>query len=103
MSDPVSEASVTTEISYCPHLDVYEYKRVDGVYRFDTKELEKTVNLYIDQGKTRDADFMAVLTAMARKYPHKRVKFGEDGTCNVTTLEALPLPEEAESDSSTSG
>lgn len=95
MSDQKSEVSVSTEISYCPHLDVYDYKRVDGTYRFNTPELEKTISMYLDQGKTRDSEFMAVLTAMARRYPHKRVKFDAEGNCNVTTLEALPMPEES--------
>ncbi len=84
--------SVSTEISYCPHIDVYDYTRIDGTYRFSSAELEKTITLYLEQGKTRDADFMAVLTGMARKYPHMRVKFDEEGNCNITALEAKPLP-----------
>jgi len=88
--------SVITCIAYCPHLDLYEYTRVDGTYRFNTEELSKTVDFYISEGRTRDSDFMAVLTGLARRYPHKRVSFDAEGQCNVSDLEALPVPEETD-------
>lgn len=92
--DPkVSGTNAITQIAYCPHLDVYEYIREDGTYRFNTVELERMVDLYLKDGKTRDADFMAVLTGLARQYPHKRVSFDAEGQCNVSNLEALPVPE----------
>jgi len=85
---PVDPQSIVTEIAYCPCLDLYHYKRNDGAdYFFDTPQLEKSIDAYVHQGMSRDADFMSVLTGMARQFPHKRVKFDANAQCNITDLE----------------
>ncbi len=98
MSDavPIHEgqpAAVATEIAYCPHLDMYHYKRVDGAdYMFDTAQLEKSVEAFAREGKPRDAEFMAILTGLARQYPHKVVAFDEQGRCYLRDLVPAPPP-----------
>jgi len=76
-----------TEIAYCPYLDLYRHVGVDGTeYTFSTAQLEKVLQVYLDKGQTRDADFMSLLTGMARQYPHVLLKFDGEGNCNVTEL-----------------
>jgi len=80
--------SAATEISFCPHLGIYRYKRADGSdYMFDSAQLEITVNSYLKAGKSMEAEFMAVLTGFARRYPHKVVSFDEEGKCRLRDLE----------------
>jgi hypothetical protein len=67
-----SPAKVAVQISYCPELCVYHYVRTDGdEFFFDDDKLEQSIAVYLSQGKKADAEFMALLTADARKYPHK--------------------------------
>jgi hypothetical protein len=76
--------SLSVEISYCPCLGVYHYKRSDGVeYYWDNDKLEHTISVYIQQGKARDAEFQARLTTAARETPHKILIFRGDGTCEI--------------------
>jgi hypothetical protein len=82
--DEKKSQEVTVEISYCPGLGVYHYRRSDGdEYFWDNDKLEQTLTVYLSQGKTRDADFMARLTTAARETPHKILVFGSDGKCSV--------------------
>ena len=82
--EQVSPEQATTEISYCPHLGVYHYKRVDGAeFYFNTDELEKSVESYLKSGNVREAEFMGTLTAWARKFPHKVATFFADGRFEV--------------------
>jgi hypothetical protein len=87
--------SATTEISYCPHLNLYHYKRADGdEFFFDTAQLEASIENYLKQGSSREADFMAQLTAWARKFPHKTATFYADGRFEVRKLEPHKNDEE---------
>jgi hypothetical protein len=99
---PVTAA---TEISFCPHLRLYHYRRADGSdYLFDDVKLEEAVDGYIKQGDPRQADFMAVLTAMARKYPHQVVAFNAEGKCFLRDLQPVAPPsDEGEEIGTTSG
>jgi len=88
--------SAATEISFCPHLGIYRYKRADGVdYMFDNVQLEQAIESYIKAANPREAEFMAFLTACARKCPHQVVAFDEHGQCNLQELvEKSPYPNE---------
>ena len=91
MTEPEKTAvkeSAATEISFCPHLGIYRYKRADGSdYMFDSVQLEATINSYLKAGQSMEAEFMAVLTGFARRYPHKVVAFDEEGKCKLRDLE----------------
>jgi hypothetical protein len=87
---PVTAA---TEISFCPHLQLYHYRRADGVdYLFDTVKLEEAIDGYIKQGDPRQADFMVALTGLARQYPHQVVAFNAEGKCFLRDLKPVVLP-----------
>lgn len=95
-------AEVRTEISYCPHLGIYRYRKADGSdYMFDTDQLEKAIDAYIKSGDSRQADFMATLTGMARQYPHQVLSFDENGVCALKPLTPAELPVEGDSESPT--
>lgn len=84
-----STGSAATEISFCPHLGLYRYKRADGVdYMFDTAQLEVAIESYVKAANPKEAEFMAFLTACARKFPHQVVSFDERGQCKLAPLEA---------------
>ena len=96
MSEPKNEAeqppkapSAATEISYCPRLGIYHYvRRSDNTdYMFDSAQLEATIDAYIKAANPMEAEFMALLTAMARKAPHQVVAFDDTGKCTVIDLE----------------
>jgi hypothetical protein len=81
-----------TLISYCPFLGLYHYKRADGTeFFFDREKLQVAVEAYLKQGDFQNADFMAVLTAYARKYPHMVIALFPDGTYSLGRLE---IPED---------
>jgi hypothetical protein len=81
---PRKDQPVSVEISYCQCLGIYHYKRSDGdEYFWDNDKLEQTLTVYLGQGKTKDAEFMARLTTAARETPHKLLTFGADGKCVV--------------------
>jgi len=89
-----SPASAATEISFCPHLNLYHYRRADGSeYFFNTPQLEQSVEAYAKAGDPRQAEFMAVLTSFARKFPHKVVSFDAEGQLNLRELMPQGLPE----------
>ena len=76
MSAKSREASgsskMAVQISYCPELCIYHYVRSDGdEFFFDDAKLEQSITVYLSQEKRKDAEYMALLTADARKYPHK--------------------------------
>ena len=82
-----------TLISYCPYLGLYHYKRADGAeFFFDRDKLLKAVEAYLKQGDFQNADFMAVLTAYARQYPHMVITLFPDGTYTLGRLE-IPVDE----------
>ena len=91
-----SSKNLRVEISYCPELGLYHYKRSDGdEFFWDNEKLEQTLSVYIKEGKTRDAEFMAKLTTDAREKPHKIVVFHGDGSCEIkdpTVPEWVPKP-----------
>jgi hypothetical protein len=71
-SVPPGSAKVAVQISYCPELCAYHYIRTDGdEFFFDDDKLEQSISVYLSQGKRTDAEYMALLTADARKHPHK--------------------------------
>lgn len=81
-----------TLISYCPFLGLYHYKRADGTeFFFDRDKLEEAVEAYLKQGDFQNAEFMGVLTAYARKYPHLVITLFPDGTYSLGRLE---IPED---------
>lgn len=85
--------SVATKISYCPHLGLYHYTRVDGAdYLFDTPKLEMAIDAYLKDGQSRLADFMVNLTALARLHPHQVVSLDENGQCELSDLLPEPTP-----------
>jgi hypothetical protein len=87
VGDPILDSS-TTQISFCPHLSLYHYKRADDTeYFFDEDQLEKAIETYLGVGDTRQAEFMATLTSWARKFPHKLVTIYADGRFRVQKLE----------------
>lgn len=95
---------VSTEISYCPHLGMYRHRTADGSdYMFDTEQLEKAVEAYIKSGDARQAEFMALLTGMARQHPHQVLSFDEEGVCVVRDLKPAELSQEPEVSSPKSG
>jgi hypothetical protein len=88
--------SAATEISYCPDLKIYHYRQVNGVEAFFSEEqLEKSVEAYLQNGDTNSADFMALLTGFARKFPHKVVSFDEQGKCTFRSSDVQSLPKSA--------
>ena len=56
---------ITIQISYCPILGLYHYVREDGEYFFDNSQMEKSINAFLADGKTMDAEFMAKLDALS--------------------------------------
>lgn len=81
------EAGAATEIAYCPHLGIYHYRRADGdEFLFEELGLERAIESYLKQADTRQAEFMAALTAFARKFPHQVVSFDGDGNLNLREL-----------------
>lgn len=80
---------VMVQISYCPELGIYHYVRSDGdEFFFDDDKLEQSITLYLSQKKKTDAEFMALLTADARKHPHKIVIYEGDKSPRITN----PIP-----------
>jgi hypothetical protein len=72
MSKGQKDQMVSVEISYCPCLGIYHYRRSDGDEWFwDNDKLEHTLTVYLGQGKAKDAEYMARLTTAARETPHK--------------------------------
>ena len=70
--DSSGEAKMAVQISYCSDLGIYHYVRTDGdEFFFDDDKLEQSIAVYLSQGKKKDAEYMALLTADARKNPHK--------------------------------
>jgi len=83
----VDQKVAATEIAYCPLLDIYHYRRVDGEeHLFDGQQLERAVDGYLKESETRMAEFMATLTSMARQFPHKVVSFDQEGNMNLQEL-----------------
>ncbi len=98
-SATTGQSKIATKISYCPHLDIYHYTRADGSdYMFDTAQLEKSVETYAKEGNTREAEFMAVLTGLARRYPHQVVAFDESGQAHLGELVPAKHPDGPSSD-----
>jgi hypothetical protein len=94
MADSQASASIVTEISYCPHLNLYHYKKADGAdYFFDTPQLEIAIDAYIKAGETRQADFMIMLTALARRYPHQVMSFNDKGECVLRDMPPAAHPD----------
>lgn len=90
-------SQATTQISYCPLLDIYHYWRADGTdYLFDTHALLTTVETYLREGKERLAEFMGQLTSWARQFPHKLVTIHPDGRFEVRNLKQHKLEGEGE-------
>ena len=86
------EAHATTEISYCPNLGLYHYKRADGAESlFDRAKLEMALEAFLRQGDSRMAEFMSTLTGYARRYPHVVVILSPDGNYALRKME---IPEE---------
>ena len=86
MSDKpaVSDKKLSLEISYCPRIGIYHYRRTGGdEFFWDNDKLEKTLEGYLAQGKALDAEFMARITTAARETPHKVLVFDSDGKCEV--------------------
>jgi hypothetical protein len=98
MSDTAQREDGTTDadksqtlISYCPFLGLYHYKRADGdEFFFDRDKLESAVNAYLAQGDFQNAEFMSVLTAYSRQYPHMVITLFPDGTYTLGRLEIPP-------------
>jgi len=75
-----SKTKVVTEISYCPCLGIYHYKRSDGdEFFFDNDKLEESLMVYIQQDEKRQAEFMSKMAVMARYAAHKIVMIDSEG------------------------
>jgi len=73
-------------------LGIYYYKREDGEeFFFNREQLEVSLELYLRQHDTKQANFMARLTGYARQYPHVMVVINADGTYNLVRME---IPED---------
>jgi hypothetical protein len=94
--DAVSAKDVTVQISYCPTLGLYHYKRIDGEYFFDGEQLEVGIEVYLRDGKKTDAEFMSKLTSWARIFPHKLVTFFSDKTFEIREPVVSKLEEDEE-------
>jgi len=71
-SKALDPSRIEVQISYCAVLGIYHYVRTDGdEFFFDDDKLEQSIAVYLSQGKKKDAEYMALLTADARKNPHK--------------------------------
>jgi hypothetical protein len=86
--DPNKKISV--QISYCPTLGLYHYVREDGEYFFSNEQMEKSINAFLADGKTLDAEYMAWLTGMSRSFPHKICTIFQDLTFDVRPPEPQP-------------
>ena len=94
VSGATPEKNITVEISYCPILGMYHYKRTDGEYFFDADQLEQSLEAYLLDGKKMDAEYMAKLTAFARVFSHKLVTFFADKTFEVRDPVVASLEDE---------
>ena len=73
------------EISYCPTLGLYHYKRSDGdEFCWTNEQLERSLETCIQDGKVVEAEWMSRVTTAAREVPHKVVVFHSDGSCKIT-------------------
>ena len=91
-----SQQVVKTMICYCPELRLYHYLRSDGdEFLFTEDQLVASIEAYQAQGQTRDARFMADLTAWGRQFPHKIVTFNSDGTFLVADPKVVADPKSA--------
>jgi hypothetical protein len=91
------QKAAATEIAYCPFLDIYHYRRVDGEeHLFDGQQLESAVEGYLKASETRMAEFMATLTSLARQFPHKVVSFDQEGNMNLQELVEKKIDASAE-------
>ena len=88
---------VSTEISYCPDLDIYHYLKADGTeYFFTSDQLELAIETYGKANDHRQAEFMAGLTAFARRFPHHRLSFDAVGKLSVKGVPKPHAPETPE-------
>ena len=99
VSGAVSGKDITVQISYCPALGLYHYKRSDGEYFFDGDQLEQSLEAYLLDGKKMDAEYMAKLTSFARVFPHKLVTFFADKTFEVRDPVVAPLEDDEPAES----
>lgn len=85
----VSDEEAVVQISYCPKLDVYHYRRADGAEKFFTEEqLIIAIDTYLHVGDTRNADYMVQLTKYARTFPHSTFTVWPDGRYEIKKLTA---------------
>jgi hypothetical protein len=89
---------ITIQISYCPILGLYHYVREDGEYFFDNSQMEKSINAFLADGKTMDAEFMAKLTGLARAFPHKIYTIFDDLSFDVRPPDPQPAYHEVYED-----
>lgn len=94
---------ITVQISYCPALGLYHYRRSDGEYFFDGDQLEQSLEAYLLDGKKMDAEYMAKLTSFARVFPHKLVTFFADKTFEVRDPVVAPLEDDEPGDREPAG
>jgi hypothetical protein len=96
-SSPVTAQQA--EISYCPELGLYHFIQADGQEFFFTNDkLVEDIDVCQKAGDQRRADFMSVLTGLARKAPHKVLRFDEHGNVNVSDLVPLATFDDGGSD-----
>jgi hypothetical protein len=81
---------ITVQISYCPILGMYHWIRDDGEYFFSNEQMEKSINAFLADHKTMDAEFMARLTGLARAFPHKIYTIFADLSFDVRPPEPQP-------------
>jgi len=83
-SSPVSQQA---SISYCPELGLYHFRQADGQEFFFTNDkLVADIDVCQKAGDQRRAEFLALLSGLARKAPHKELRFDESGNVNVSDL-----------------
>lgn len=91
--------SFSAKISFCPHLGLYHYVQAGGTeYFFTSDKLVETIQSYVDGGDVERAEFMAGLTAFARRFPHHVLVFDKDGKVDLKELVAAPAPAEEPED-----
>lgn len=79
-----SSRDLKIEVSYCPELGCYHYRRSDGdEFWWDNEQLERSLEACIQDGKVVEAEWLSRVTTAAREVPHKVAVFSSDGTCKV--------------------
>jgi len=88
--DVEPEKVMTGQISYCPDLGLYHHVRPDGESYFTARDVRLEIDKYLAEGRVKEAEFLAGLTAWARDFPHKVTTFYADRSFEVREFKLAP-------------